>query len=141
MDPETLILAMWDDYEREGLSGIFRWAAPDARWRPHSSGGRVFNDTAEYRAEVEKAQAAGIRVESVRLGTWAHEDVVVVRGRLRTRRGGVLDDSRMYWLHRVRGDKVVWTSSSPDLAGLLGEAGLDRRLAAEAVVGLRKEAA
>jgi hypothetical protein len=141
MEPEELILAMWDDYEREGMPGIFRWAAPDARWRPHSSGGRVFRDTAEYRAEVEKALAAGIRIDSVRLGTWVLDDVVVVRGRLRTRQGGVLDDSRMYWLHRVRDGKVVWTSSSPDLAGLLAEAGLDRRLAPEALVGLHRDAA
>ena len=47
----------------------------------------------------------------------------------------------MYWLHRVRDGKVVWTSSSPDLAGLLEEAGYDRRLASEAVIALRPEAA
>jgi hypothetical protein len=76
MEPEELILAMWDDYEREGLRGIFRWAAPDARWRPHSASGRVFRDTTQYRA-----------------------------------------------------------------AGLLEEAGLDRRLAPEALVGLHREAA
>ena len=116
---EKLILAMWEDYDREGLPGILRWAADDARWRPHSAGGRVFRDTEEYRAEVERAQAAGVRVESVRLGMWSHGDAVVVRGRLRTRRGGVLDDTRMYWLHRIRDGKVVWTSSSPDLGGLL----------------------
>jgi hypothetical protein len=27
---ERLILAMWDDYEREGLSAILRWASEDA---------------------------------------------------------------------------------------------------------------
>ena len=141
MDNEQLILAMWEDYDREGLPGILRWAAPDARWRPHSAGGRVFHGTEEYRAEVERAIAQGVRVESVRLGMWSHEDAVVVRGRLRTRRGGVLDDSRMFWLHRVHEGKVVWTSSSPDLAGLLEEAGYDRRLASEAVIALRPEAA
>jgi hypothetical protein len=136
MENEQLIVAMWDDYEREGLPGILRHAAPDARWRPYSAGGRVFQDTAEYRAEVERAMAAGVRVDSLRLGMWTHGDVVVVRGRLRTRRGGVMDDTRMYWLHRIRDDRIVWTSSSPDLAGLLEEAGLDRRLASEALIGL-----
>ena len=33
---ERLIVTMWDDYEREGLPGILRRAADDARWRPHS---------------------------------------------------------------------------------------------------------
>ncbi len=140
-DNEKLILAMWADYEREGLPGILRWAADDARWRPHSAGGRVFRGTATYREEMERAWAAGIRVESVKLGMWSHADAVVVRGRIRTRRGSVLDDTRMYWLHRVRNRKVIWTSSSPDLAGLLEEAGLDRGLAPEAFMALQRETA
>src|SRR4051794_26606051 len=138
---EQMILAMWEDYEREGIPGVLRWAAEDARWRPHSAGGRVFRGTADYRAEVERSLADGIRVDSMRLGIWSHGDVVVVRGRIRTRRGGVLDDTRLYWLHRVDDGKIVWTSSSPDLAGLLDEAGLDRRLAPQAYVELHQEAA
>jgi hypothetical protein len=138
---EQLILAMWADYEREGLPGILRWAADDARWRPHSAGGRVFQGTAEYRKEVEKAQAGGIRVESLRIAQWSHDDIVVVRGRIRTRRGSVLDDTRLYWLHRVRDQKVVWTSSSPDLSGLLKEVGLDRSITSEAFIALNREAA
>ena len=141
VDNENLILAMWDDYEREGLPGILRWAADDARWRPHSAGGRVFIGTAAYREQVEQAQATGIRVESVKLGLWSHDDVVVVRGRIRTRRGSVLDDTRLYWLHRIRDRKVVWTSSSPDLAGLIQEAGLARELVPKAFMELHKEAA
>jgi hypothetical protein len=50
-----------------------------------------------------------------------------VRGRLRVRKGGVIDDTRMYWVHRVRDGKVRWTASSPDLANLLAEAGLPGR--------------
>jgi len=138
---EQLILAMWDDYEREGLPGILRHAAEDARWRPHSAGGRVFSTTADYRKHVEAALAGGVRVDSVRLRMWSHADVVVVRGRIRTRRGGVLEDTRLYWLHRVADGRVVWTSSSPDLAGLLEEAGLDRRLASQAYLGLHGNAA
>jgi len=141
MDNEQLILAMWEDYDREGLPGILRWASDDAHWRPHSAGGRVFRGTEEYRAEVERAMAQGVRVESVRHSMWSHEDAVVVRGRLRTRRGGVLNDSRMYWLHRVHDGKVVWTSSSPDLAGLLEEAGYDRKLATDAMIALHREPA
>ena len=120
------------DYEREGLPGILRWAADDAEWRPHSAGGRVFRSTAEYREQMQQAQACGIRVESTRLGLWSEDDVVVVRGRMRTRRGGVLDDTRMYWLHRVGDGKVVWTASTPDLAGLIEDAGLEAGLASEA---------
>lgn len=62
-----------------------------------------------------------------RLGIWSHGEVVAVRGRLRVRKGGSVDDSRMYWVHRVRDGKVRWTGSSPDLGGLLAEVGLPGR--------------
>jgi ketosteroid isomerase-like protein len=137
---EQLVHAMWDDYEREGLPGILRWASDDARWRPHSAGGRVFRGTAEYREHVEQAFAGGLRVEAVKVGVWSYEDLVVVRGRIRTRRGSVLDDTRMYWLHRVRDGRIVETASSVDLAGLLEEAGSDRRLASQAYVALHEAA-
>ena len=124
---EAVVLGMWADYDREGLPGILRWAAEDAVWRPHSSSQSVFRSTADYRASVEEAIASGVRVDSIRLGIWSHEDVVAVRGRLRVRRGGKVDDSRMYWVHRVADGKVRWTASSPDLAGLLADAGLPGR--------------
>jgi ketosteroid isomerase-like protein len=124
---EAVVLGMWNDYDREGLPGILRWAADDAVWRPHSSTQSVFRSTADYRASVEEAIASGVRVDSIRLGIWSYEDVVAVRGRLRVRRGGKVDDSRMYWVHRVADGKVRWTASSPDLAGLLADAGLPGR--------------
>jgi hypothetical protein len=127
-DNEAVVLGMWEDYDREGLPGILRWAADDAVWRPHSSSQSVFHSTADYRASVEAALARGISVDSIRLGIWSHEDVVAVRGRLRVlRQGGVLEDSRMYWVHRVVDGKVRWTASSPDLGGLLADAGLPGR--------------
>jgi hypothetical protein len=75
----------------------------------------------------------------VRTAHWSYDDVVVVRGRIRTRRGSVLGDTRLYWLHRVRDKKVVWTSSSPDLSGLLQEAGLGRSITSEAFIALHQE--
>ena len=65
----------------------------------------MFRSTAEYRASVEEALARGIRVDSIRLGIWSHEDVVAVR----VRQGGVLEDSRRNLLppthHRVSDGK------------------------------------
>ena len=43
------------------------------------------------------------------------------------RQGGVLSDSRMYWVHRVRDGKIHWTASSPDLGALLADVGLPGR--------------
>jgi hypothetical protein len=134
-EAEAVVLGMWDDYDREGLTGILRWATDDAVWRPYSSSQSVFRSTADYRADVEAALARGIRVDSIRLGIWSHGDVVAVRGRLRVRRGGIVDDSRMYWVHIVRDGKICWTASSPDLGGLLADAGLPGR-ATEAYVAM-----
>jgi hypothetical protein len=91
------------------------------------SQGRVFRSPADYRASVEEAIARGISVDSIRLGIWSHGDVVAVRGRLRVRQGGVLQDSRRNPLpptHRVKEGMVRWTASSPDLSRLLAEVGL-----------------
>ena len=93
-DNEAVVLGMWAEYDREGMTGVPRWAADDAVWRPHSSKERVFHSTADYRTSVEAAIARGIRIDSIRLGIWSHDDVVAVRGRLRVRQGTVLEDTR-----------------------------------------------
>ena len=118
---------MWADYDREGLTGILAWAADDAEWRPYSAEQSVFRSTADYRAYMEQAAAQGVHVDSIRSGIWSHGEVVAVRGRLRVRQGGTVNDSRMYWVHRVRDGKIRWTGSSPDLGALLAEAGLPGR--------------
>ena len=74
---------------------------------------------------------------------WSHHDVVVVRGRMRVRgRRGLLEDTRMYWLFGVRDEQARRaSSSSPDLAGLLREAGHDDPvLAREAFIALYRDA-
>ena len=71
--------------------------------------------------------------EAVVPAMWADSDraglpgVAAVRGRLRLRRGGKVDDSRIDWVHRVRDGKIRWTGSSPDLGGLPSEAVLPGR--------------
>jgi hypothetical protein len=136
---EAVVLGMWAEYDREGMTGVLRWASDDAVWRPHSSQEHVFRSTAEYRASIEEALARGVRIDSIRLGIWSSDDVVAVRGRLRVRQGGILEDSRMYWVHRVRDGKVCWTASSPDLARLLAEVGLPgRAITNEAYVAMHR---
>ena len=73
---------------------------------------------------------------------WSHGPVVVVRGRMRIRkRGDLLEDTRMYWLFEVSEEKLTRIASSPDLAGLLREAGHDDPvLAREAFIALHRDA-
>ena len=100
-------------------------------------GRRGVRETEEYRAEVERRRRRRARGD-VRLGMWSHEDIVVVRGRLRTRRGGVLDDSRMYLAPPGPGREGRVDVVVPRPRRAAGGGGSERRLASEAVVGLHE---
>jgi ketosteroid isomerase-like protein len=117
---EELVRRMWAAYARRGLEAILDFAAPDAEWRPYSAGGRVFADTESYRAHVAEQQLRGEFVDATLIGVEElDQDTVVVSGRLRLRLEGSLDDSPMFWLHRFRGDQIVFTASSPRREDLL----------------------
>ena len=141
-EAERFVREVWAVFQRDGIAGVLDLALPDARWRPHSAHGRRFESTEEYRAQLERLTEAGERVEAHGLGMWSHGEVVVVRGRMRVRgRRGLLEDTRMYWLFGVRDDRLAHVSSSPDLAGLLREAGYDDPiLAREAFIALYRDA-
>jgi len=141
-EAERFVREVWAAFQRDGVPAVLALAWPDARWRPHSAHGRSFESTEEYRDQLERLTGAGERVEARGLGMWSHHDVVVVRGRMRVRgRRGLLEDTRMYWLFGVRDGKLDRVSSSPDLAGLLREAGHDDPiLAREAFIALYRDA-
>jgi hypothetical protein len=77
---EAVVLGMWDDYDREGLPGILRWAADDAIGRPRSSSQSVFRSTAEYRADMERALAEGILLADAGLPGRATEASMAMHG-------------------------------------------------------------
>jgi ketosteroid isomerase-like protein len=141
-ESERFVRGVWAAFKREGITGVLALAADDAQWAPHSAHNRRFRTTAEYRAQLEQLTEAGERVEATGTGLWSHGDIVVVRGRLRIRKdGGLLEDTRMYWLFGVRDDELVRVASSPDLAGLLREVGHDDPvLAREAFIALHRDA-
>ena len=141
-EAERFIREVWAVFQRDGVPGVLELAWPDARWRPHSAHGHRFESTEEYRAALERLTDAGERVEAQGAGLWSHHDVVLVRGRMRVRgRRGLLEDTRMYWLFGVREGRLTRVSSSPDLAGLLREAGYDDPiLAREAFIALYRDA-
>jgi ketosteroid isomerase-like protein len=142
LDAERFVRGVWAAFQREGIPGVLALAADDAHWAPHSAHNRRFRSTAEYRAQLEQLAEAGERVEATGAGLWSHDDVVVIRGRMRIRKGGgLLEDTRMYWLFRVRDARLTWVASSPDLAGLLREVGRDDPvLAREAFIALHRDA-
>ena len=141
-EAERFVRDVWAVFQRDGIPGVLALAAEDARWAPHSAHGRSLRTTAEYRAQLEQLTHAGERVEATGAGIWSHDDVVVVRGRMRIRKhGGLMEDTRMYWLFGVRERQLTWVASSPDLAGLLREVGRDDPvLTREAFIALHRDA-
>jgi ketosteroid isomerase-like protein len=141
-EAERFVRDVWAVFQREGIPGVFALAAEDARWAPHSAHSRRLRTTTEYRAQLERLTQAGERVEATGAGIWSDDDVVVVRGRMRIRKhGGLMEDTRMYWLFGVRERQLTWVASSPDLAGLLREVGRDDPvLTREAFIALHREA-
>jgi ketosteroid isomerase-like protein len=141
-EAERFVRDVWAAFKREGIAGVLPLAADDAEWHPHSAHMRHFRSTAEYRQQFDEFTAAGERVEALGTGLWSHDDVVIVRGRMRIRKhGGVLEDTRMYWLFGVHGEQLTRVASSPDLAGLLRDAGRsDPVIAREAFIALHRDA-
>jgi hypothetical protein len=142
-DTERVVRDVWDAFGRDGLAGVLALATEDARWHPHSAHGRRFATTADYARFLADNAPQGERVEAQLLGVWTHGDIAVTRGRMRMRRrGAMFEDTRMYWAFRVAGERVSWMASSPDLGGILREAGLDdASLRSDAFLALHREAA
>jgi ketosteroid isomerase-like protein len=141
-DAERFVRVVWAAFKQRGIAAVLDLAADDASWAPHSAHNRRFRSTAEYRAQLELLTEAGERVEAIGTGLWSHGDIVIVRGRMRIRKGGgVLEDTRMYWQFGVRGERLVSVASSPDLAGLLRDVGHDDPVVArEAFIALHRDA-
>ena len=141
-EAERFVRDVWAAFLREGIAGVLPLAADDAQWQPHSAQRRQYRSTAEYRKQLELFTAAGERVEASAIGLWSHHALVVVRGRMRIRkRGDLLEDTRMYWLFEVQREQLTRIASSPDLAGLLREAGEDDPvLTREAFIALHRDA-
>jgi hypothetical protein len=139
-DTERVVRAVWEAFERDGIAGVLACAVPDAHWHPHSAHGRRFDSTEDYARFLEQQSGGGERVEAQLLGVWVHGDVGVTRGRMRMRRrGSVEEDTRMYWAFRIRGERVTWMASSPDLGGIMRAVGLPDR-SSDAMMALHREA-
>ena len=106
-----LVRRMWDAFHSEGILAVLAFAAPDARWEPYSAGGRVFETTAQYRAYIEEMVQREEVLEATLCTVKAAGDYVLVDGRIRLRDRGGLRDTNLYWLHRVRDGKIVFTAS------------------------------
>lgn len=107
----ALVRRMWDAFNDEGIVGILAFASPDAHWRPYTAGGRVFETTAEYRSYIESMVGREELIEATLSEVKARGDHVLVNGRMRVRDSTGLHDTNLYWVHRIRDEKIVYTAS------------------------------
>lgn len=115
---------MWAAYERRGLSAILDFAAPDAKWVPHSASGEQFASTEDYRAFIAGMEARSEVVEATLAEVREYGDCVVVTGRLRLRTPDGITDTSMHWVHRLKDGRIVYTASYPSLEEAMDAAGL-----------------
>jgi len=117
-DNLALVRQMWAAYEEDGLEAILPFAAPNAVWIPFSAGGRAFEGTDEYRAFIREQEAKEEIVEARAFDFESAHDSVLVSGSIRLRRPGHLAENYVYWVHRFRDGKIVFTQSfsNPDEA-------------------------
>lgn len=113
-DNLALVRQMWTAYEEDGLPAILDFASEDAVWIPFSAGGRVFNSTDDYRAFVQAQTAEEESVQARAFDYEADGDAVMVSGSMRIRRPGHFAENYVYWVHRFREGKIVFTQSFSD---------------------------
>ena len=110
-DNLALVRQMWAAYDERGLEGILDFASADAVWIPFSAGGKEFNGTDEYRSFLEAQQAQDEVVEARAFDFEAAGEAVLVSGSMRIRRPGAFSENYVYWVHRFKDGKIVFTQS------------------------------
>jgi ketosteroid isomerase-like protein len=110
----AVVRRMWAAYADEGLTGILSFATPDAVWIPFSAGGRVFNSTDEYREFLGAQEAQEESVQARAFDFESKGDAVLVSGSMRIRQPGSFSENYVYWVHRLKDGKIVFTQSFSD---------------------------
>ncbi|HEX8086952.1 MAG TPA: hypothetical protein VF529_21900 [Solirubrobacteraceae bacterium] len=110
MSPVDRIQALWSVYKSAGPLATIEQLPDDCEWIPPADlrGGEVVRGAHEIRAYLERLEHDGVRVEpSLHSYEQLSEHVVLVGGRMRVVSRAALSDSPLYWLCRMRDDRVV----------------------------------
>ena len=110
------VQALWSTYRTRGMLASLDWIDEECEWVPSPSlrGGEPIQGASKMREYLERLERSGIRFEPV-LHTFEQvaEDVVVAAGRMRVVSNAALSDSPLFWVYRVRGERLVRIESYP----------------------------
>ena len=110
MSSVTEVQALWSVYETRGPLATLDRLPEDCEWVPPSelpSAGPI-RGAAEMRAYLARLEDDGVRLEhSVHTCEELDEHVVLVGGRMRVVAKAALFDSPLFWLCRMRDERIV----------------------------------
>ncbi len=110
MSPVDQVQALWTAFETQGPLETLRYVDDECEWVPSPD----FPESAPlHGAEAMRAYLQQLARKGVRFEPALHtcepigEDAVVVGGRIRVVSSAALSDSPLFWVYRLRQDRVV----------------------------------
>ena len=113
MTPVEQVHALWSAFASGGALAALEHVDEDCEWLPAPDvpGGETVRGPVEMRAQLERLEAEGVRVEPSLHSCEAVGDHVVAGGRMRIASPAMLADSPYFWLYVMRGGRVVRVES------------------------------
>ena len=107
------VAALWSAFESRGALATLEHVHEDCEWVPVDDfpGGRPIHGCLEIRGYLETLSRDGVRLEPTLHSCEEVGDGVVVCGRMRVVSSAALSDSPLFWVYRVRDEKVVRVES------------------------------
>jgi ketosteroid isomerase-like protein len=107
--------ALWYAFETQGPLAAVAHVDADCEWVPSPDfpDGRFIRGAAAMRSYLEQLSKEGVRFEPALHTCEAVGDHVIVGGRMRVVSSAALSDSPLFWVYRVRDERVVRIESYP----------------------------
>ncbi len=105
--------ALWSAFASDGPLATLDHLHEDCEWvpSPDVAASHVIHGTDAMRGYLERMRSAGVRIEPTLHTCEAVGDQVVVCGRLRVVSRAALSDSPLFWVYRLRDERVVRVES------------------------------
>jgi ketosteroid isomerase-like protein len=107
--------ALWSAFEKQGALAAVEYVDDECEWVPSPDfpEGRPMRGAQEMRTYLEQLSRDGVRFEPALHTCEAIGQHVVVGGRMRVVSSDALSDSPLFWVYRLRGERVVRIESYP----------------------------
>lgn len=116
MTPVEQVHALWSAFETQGALESLRYVDAECEWVPSPDvrGGRPIRGADAMRDYLRQLTRDGVRFEpALHTCEPIGDDAVLVGGRMRVVSSAALSDSPLFWVYRVRAERVVRIESYP----------------------------